>query len=115
MLLPVHDIHGRLRFTLAAIRGDRRRTASLRARVRAIEGVSNATANPLTGSLIVQYDGARRTRERILASLDGGPSALPEPAAMVIPCAGTLAEILAKAVAERMVEHAIRIALAAVI
>ena len=34
---------------------------------------------------------------------------------MVIPCAGTLAEILAKAVAERMVEHAIRIALAAVI
>lgn len=111
MLLPVHDTPGRLRFVLPAIRGDQRRAAMLRARMRALDGVAEASANPLTGSLIVHYRGAA-AREAILgavsAMVPSGPSQEAKPA-------NALADLLAKAIAERLVEHALRLAVAAAI
>lgn len=85
-----------------------------RARMRAIDGVISASANPLTGSLIVHYRGAA-TRESILAAV---AEFRPNP---VIPestgdrHAGKLADILANAIAERIIEHALRLAVAAAI
>ncbi len=114
MLTPVHDIPGRLRFRLALLRGDRRAAAALRRRVRAIQGVHAVSANPLTGSLIVHHDDAAATRVHIATSLAEFRPAMarrdPEEG-----FAGKFADVLANAIAERLIEHAMRVAVAAVI
>lgn len=115
MIHPIHDIPGRLRFILPALRRDRRRAAAVRARMRAIEGVTSASANPLTGSLVVHYAGAAATRENIVASLaEFDPGIVPaEPASAVR--ARAVADMLAEAVVGRIIERALRAAVAAVI
>ena len=87
----------------------------LRARVRAIDGVISASANPLTGSLIVRYDGTDATREKIAASLAhfGPDIATPEPAGAAR--ASAIADMVAPAIAEWIVEGALRAAVAAMI
>jgi hypothetical protein len=64
-----HDIPGRIRFAIPALKGCAARGRALGGYVEAITGVAAARVNPLTGSLIVDYDGAARTRERIFATL----------------------------------------------
>jgi len=117
MVTPIHEIPGRFRFALPGLRGNPRAAAALRARIRAIEGVRSAQANPLTGSLIVRYDGAAQTRKSVFDGLGGfapDPSA-PAPAPAALSPAGTVANVLTKALMERIIERALRAAVAAVI
>jgi hypothetical protein len=115
MVLPIHDTPGRLRFRIRPIKGDRRSAAALRARMEAIEGVAAASANPLTGSLLVHHDGAPATRERILGSLGGFEPEPVAPAFALGPRAAAVTDALTTAVVERVIEHALRAAVAAVI
>ena len=52
----VHHIPGRLRFRSAALKGDASAGELARARFSRIEGVTSVAANPITGSLLVEYD-----------------------------------------------------------
>jgi copper chaperone CopZ len=136
MITLVHDVPGRLRLVAPHVRHDRRAAAALRRRVRAMGGVASATVNPLTGSVIVHYDGAGCTRDRILHSLgvatpgpamrsapaaaaaSRAPILLPAPAprsGTIAPQGKAIAEMIANAVAERLVERAVRMAVAALI
>ena len=65
----VHDILGCIRFAIPALKGSAARRRALGAYVEAITGVASARVNPLTGSLIIEYDGAAQTRGRIFAAL----------------------------------------------
>jgi hypothetical protein len=65
----VHDIPGRIRFAIPALKGSAARGRALGAYAEAITGVAAARVNPLTGSLIIEYNGAAQTRERIFAAL----------------------------------------------
>jgi copper chaperone CopZ len=64
-----HDIPGRIRFGIPSLKGNGAATLAVAALVEALEGVTTARVNMLTGSLIVEYDGAIRTRERIFVAL----------------------------------------------
>ncbi len=66
----VHDVPGRFRFRSAKLKGDGRNAAILRGRVRALSGVTEASLNPVTGSLIVNYETTEGTREAILRDLE---------------------------------------------
>jgi hypothetical protein len=65
----VHDIPGRVRFAIPALKGSAGRGRALGAYAEAITGVAAARVSLLTGSLIIEYDGAAQTRERIFAAL----------------------------------------------
>jgi hypothetical protein len=65
----VHDIPGRIRFAIPALKGSAAHGQTLGAYAEAITGVAAARVNPLTGSFLVEYDGAAQTRERIFAAL----------------------------------------------
>jgi len=54
----VHDILGCIRFAIPALKGSAARRRALGAYAEAITGVVAARVSPLTGSLIVEYDGA---------------------------------------------------------
>jgi hypothetical protein len=64
-----HDVPGRMRFGILSLKRSDSAGQLVGARVSALEGVASARVNPLTGSLIVVYDGASRTRTRIFAAL----------------------------------------------
>jgi hypothetical protein len=55
-LALLHWVPGRLRLRSAALRGHPERAAELEARLRSRPGVRSASANPLTGSVLVLYD-----------------------------------------------------------
>jgi hypothetical protein len=125
MIILVHDVPGRLRFFAPRVKRDQRAAAALRRRARAVPGVAAASANPLTGSLLVHHDGALATRARILDALevaDLGPALAPprrEPIRAAAPSPTTrgdaIAELVANAVAERLVERALRMAVSALL
>ncbi len=67
-----HETPGRLRVRILAVRGDAGAARRAAAAAQACEGVRLATANPATGSLLVEYDPAmpsRRLHEMLRASL----------------------------------------------
>src|SRR5215831_13442717 len=55
MLEYLHYVPGRLRLSIRALR-HRRRAAEAEAKVAEIPNVTTATANPLTGSLTINFD-----------------------------------------------------------
>jgi hypothetical protein len=59
MLELAHSVPGRLRVHVVGLRGRAGIADEVRAAVLAIPGVSNATANAVTGSVIVSYDPQR--------------------------------------------------------
>lgn len=60
----VHLSPGRLRFKVLAFKRDRELTRRVTARLAGVPGVATAKANPLTGSLLLEYDAERlRTGE----------------------------------------------------
>jgi heavy-metal-associated domain-containing protein len=127
MIILVHDVPGRLRFFAPRVKRDQQAAAALRRRARAVPGVAAASANPLTGSLLVHHDRALATRARILDALevaDPGPALAPppsrrEPIRAAAPSPATrgdaIAEFVANAVAEHLVERAVRMAVAALL
>lgn len=54
----VHHVPGRLRFRSAALKADAHAGEVARARLSRIEGVTAVAANPITGSLLVEYNPA---------------------------------------------------------
>jgi copper chaperone CopZ len=73
MATYLHALDGRVRVRLSRIRGDRRTAARLRAKLRALSGVTAVDANPLTGSVLVEYDSARLAADDIFDLLDVEP------------------------------------------
>jgi|HubBroStandDraft_6_1064221.scaffolds.fasta_scaffold163678_2 hypothetical protein len=65
----VHHIPGRLRFRSAALKGAPRAGEIARARLNRIKGVTSVAANPITGSLLVEYDLATLTPTRVIDAL----------------------------------------------
>jgi len=106
----LHELPGRLRAREPAIKGHPARAGALAAELRKLPGVIRASANALTGSVVVEHHGARSA---ILGVLGIGP----ESASAVLapsPISGPL-EALAAAVAERLLERALRAAVTALI
>jgi len=52
----VHDLPGRLRVRVPAIKGDPATAGKLVAALSNLEGITSVTSNPLTGSLLIRYD-----------------------------------------------------------
>jgi hypothetical protein len=66
----LHALEGRLRVRLPALRKDRRAAVRLRQEMQNLPGVITAEANPLTGSMLIEYDEAQTSTETLLAALD---------------------------------------------
>jgi hypothetical protein len=125
MIRLVHELPGRLRFSVPQLRGDRSGAAAFGAQVRALGGVVEADLIPLTGSLIVRHDGLPETRERILRNLEAfGQAAIPQrteappataAAAPPVRLDDRIAGVIADALAERLTERLVRMAVAALI
>ena len=65
----VHHIPGRLRFRSAALKGAPRAGEIAPARLSRIKGVTSVAANPITGSLLVEYDPATLAPTRVIDAL----------------------------------------------
>jgi Heavy metal associated domain 2 len=65
----VHHVPGRLRFRSAALRGDARTREVAHARLSRIKGVTSVAANPITGSLLVEYDPATLAPASVIEAL----------------------------------------------
>lgn len=63
-------IPGRARLRVRGLRDDAARAANVVATVRALDGVTAADANPLTGALLVRFDAGRTTVSEIVAALE---------------------------------------------
>jgi hypothetical protein len=66
----VHDIPGRLRVVVPALKGDDRRAAALCADLHRLQTVQALQFTALTGSVLVAYDGRVGGRDAILRVLD---------------------------------------------
>jgi copper chaperone CopZ len=64
-----HHVPGRLRLRSAALKDDARASAEARTRFGRIEGVTSVTANPVTGSLLLEYDPRVLAPARIIDAL----------------------------------------------
>jgi hypothetical protein len=53
----IHHVAGRLRIKLPALRGNVEAAHSAAAELQTLGGVRSCLANPVTGSLLIQYDG----------------------------------------------------------
>ncbi|HYZ31251.1 MAG TPA: hypothetical protein VE684_03090 [Crenalkalicoccus sp.] len=124
MMILVHDVPGRLRFEAPRAKRDLRAAAMLRRRARSIDGVTSATVNPVTGSLVLRYDGFFTTRAQILASLGAQERpvaaspismARPERRLALTPRGEAIAEMIADLIAKRLVDHAVKVAVAAIV
>lgn len=73
MTTYLHAIDGRIRARLPEIRGNRRGAARLRADLRTLSGVTAVTANPLTGSVLVEYDSDALSADAIFDVLNVQP------------------------------------------
>ena len=70
MATYVHALEGRLRVRFPEIRGDHRAAATLRQELRALNGVIHVEANPVTGSVLVEYDDEQLSAETLFETLD---------------------------------------------
>ena len=66
----VHEVAGRIRLRLPSIKGDLRRAVWLRGKLRDDAAIRMTRPNTVTGSLLIQYEGGQRARERILLRLE---------------------------------------------
>ena len=64
-----HVLDGRLRIKLIGVKGSPDAAQYAEQRTRDLPGVEQATANPVTGNLLVLYDVARTGPSEILAAL----------------------------------------------
>lgn len=70
MSLYIHHVPGRLRVRTRAFRCSPGRAAEALARLRALDGIHQATHNADAGSLTVLYDPRQRTHGELLAVLE---------------------------------------------
>jgi hypothetical protein len=122
MVQLVHELPRRIRFVVSSLKGDRFGAATFSARFQVLGGVTAATLNPLTGSLIVHYDGSAETRDRILRNFEefGSESVEPPVAMQRLAKAPArldeaIADLVVNALAECLTERMVRMAVAALI
>ena len=65
----IHDIPGRLRIRVEAIKNNERTAAAIRDLLAAIPGVFSVRTNPLAGSVTATYDTTMLTSPEVLTSL----------------------------------------------
>jgi len=73
----VHHIPGRLRVRVVPVRDNVRAACLVENRLRKHHGVRSAEANVTTGSVVVRYDAAQTSPQRIIALLDEHSAHLP--------------------------------------
>ena len=66
----VSQVPGRVRLQVAGLRSDAQRAARVEESLRRLAGVSSASVNALTGTVLVQYDPRRVAVSEIQARLD---------------------------------------------
>lgn len=109
--IPKHELPNRLRFSLPCLRRDNPRATVLRARLAALPGVAAAKVSALTGSVLVAYDGHAATREQV-AELVGCCDRTPAPG---VPARTPDPHPVLRALMEKLLEHALGAAIAAMI
>ncbi len=72
MVQFIHHVPGRLRVKTAAIKRRGLLAEQAIAHLGALEGVTAAAANPVTGSIVVNYDATRTNASKVLDSLKQG-------------------------------------------
>ena len=65
----MHNIPGRLRVRIPAIRGSSEKARAAQALLMDLEGIESIRANMVTGSIVVKYDPGRFLSQRILSIL----------------------------------------------
>jgi len=115
MVTYLHALDGRIRIRLPRLRDNRRTAARLRQTLRGVEGVTTATANPRTGSVLVEYDSDRCSAGAIFDVLDVEPPARPEEGPLLKPASSDRATEVRDAVAETLLQFAAERLLRAVI
>lgn len=122
MLEYVHYVPGRLRLTISELR-HRRRAAEAEACVLAIPAVTEAVANPLTGSLTIHFDQQRHAICDLWEGLRAQgyvASRCPGPIATGVinvadPAADRLAHAIVAVFVEAVVQHSARALLRALL
>ena len=108
MLVLVHDTPGRMRLLSAAAKGYPARAAVLVAQACSLPGVVGASANPLTGSLVIRYDAASQRRGELLRALGARVPAPSERGAEGMRVRfGPIIDLLAQRLAECLLRAAI--------
>ena len=118
----VHDLPGRLRFVLPALKGGGPAADALCARLRQQHAVRDVTIRAVTGSLLVIYEALPGARDGVLHALHtAGVGIAPQAAcrASASPnqgdAGGRLAGTLMKAAFHFMIDHALQGAIAAIV
>ena len=102
----LHVIDGRLRIKIFQIRNSPEKASKLQLQVRAIAGIKDAFANPLTGNLLVLFEPNRVSHERIINRLTrmGYVQNSPPPAQPSLHGHNALAELLLNVAMQALVE-----------
>jgi hypothetical protein len=118
----LHDIPGRIRIKIPNLRANPQLASQLQARVQGIPGVRRAKANPLTGSLLVDYGASESVRTQILNSLGvmhispAQPQRMPilsaQPERMQSP---EIVDKIAHALCNKLIDFALHTALTAIL
>ena len=119
--IPKHELPNRVRFSLPCLRRDNPRATVLCVRLAALPGVAAAEVSALTGSVLVAYDGHAATREQV-AELVGCCDRTPAPcvpaprvSASGLPAWAPGPHPVLRALVEKLLEHALGAAIAAMI
>ncbi len=66
----VHTLDGRLRIKSAAVKGAPEKAREIESKLKNCAGVTQVTANPVTGSVLVHYDSQGITQHDLLQTLE---------------------------------------------
>jgi cation transport ATPase len=62
----LHALDGRLRIKITAVKGSTQQAQEIEQQFQACEGITEVTANPVTGNVLILYDSQRISQEAIL-------------------------------------------------
>lgn len=65
----LHALDGRLRIKVAGVKGSPQKAQEIEDRLQRCNGITQATANPTTGSILILYDSQQINQERVLNAL----------------------------------------------
>jgi copper chaperone CopZ len=65
----LHALDGRLRIKVAGVKGSPPKAREIEDRLQMCDGITQATANPTTGSILILYDSHQINQERVLHTL----------------------------------------------
>jgi copper chaperone CopZ len=113
----IHHVPGRLRVKTATIKGQGVIADKAIAHLGGVQGITSAAANPVTGSIVVNYDAAKVSAERVLESLrQGGYIRDTVHAPLLRPAAGPrIAERVSDTVLNKLIETMVERSAAALI